>query len=250
MLPFVGTTLGALCVVFSKRNTSNRAIKTIEGFSAGVMIAASIWSLLIPSIELAPGEGALTVIPAVVGFLAGFLFFILCEFLLDRYKKRHPEIEARGAIKGNLFPIIAVAVHNLPEGMAVGAIYAEVLRAADVKTAMSAALALSIGIAIQNFPEGMIVSLPLRTMGMSRTKSFLIGVLSGVIEPIGALITILAVGLAVPLLPYLLSFAAGAMIYAVFAGFTESDSDGVSTSWMLSLAVGFCLMMSLDVILG
>lgn len=250
MLPFLGTTLGALCVVFSKRDSSPRMMKIIEGFSAGVMIAASIWSLLIPSIELAPGEGALTVLPAVVGFLAGFLFFILAEALLDRYKKRHPEADGRTEIKGNLFPIVAVAVHNLPEGMAVGAIYAEVLRAADVKSAMSAAVALSIGIAVQNFPEGMIVSLPLRAMGMSRRKSFLIGVISGVIEPVGALITILAAGLAVPLLPYLLSFAAGAMVYAVFAGFTESDSEGVSTSWMLSLAVGFCLMMSLDVILG
>ncbi len=250
MLPFVGTLLGALCVVFSKRETSARSIKIIEGFSAGVMIAASIWSLLIPSIEFSEGSKIFAVLPAVVGFISGIVFFLFCNALLVRYKTRHPDTSEGGDLKGSLFPIIAVIVHNLPEGMAVGAIYAEVLASGNDAAVLSAAAALSIGIAVQNFPEGAIVSMPLHSMGMGKGKAFLMGVLSGIVEPIGALITILAAGIAVPLLPYLLAFAAGAMIFAVFQGFTERDEDGASVAWMISFALGFSLMMSLDVILG
>ena len=249
MLPFVGTALGALCVLFARRGAGLRTIKVIEGFSAGVMIAASIWSLLIPSMELAAGEGVITVIPAVVGFIFGILFFLLCNAGLARYNSGRTDTES-GTRNGRLFPIIAVAVHNLPEGMAVGAIYAEVLRAEDRTAVLSVAAALSIGIAVQNLPEGAIVSMPLHAMGMGKGKAFLMGVLSGIVEPIGALITVLAAGIAVPLLPYLLAFAAGAMVFAVFHGFTENEGDGAGFSWMIAFSLGFSLMMSLDVILG
>ena len=250
MLPFVGTALGALCVMFTRRGTGTRTIKVIEGFSAGVMIAASIWSLLIPSIELSPREGALSVVPAVVGFVLGMLFFLLCDAVLSRYKAKCPDMGNSGALSGSMFPIIAVAVHNLPEGMAVGAIYAEVLSAENEAAVMSAAAALSVGIAVQNFPEGAIVSMPLHTMGMGKGKAFLMGILSGIIEPIGAFVTILAAGVAVPLLPYLLAFAAGAMVFAVFHGSSENGDDGVGFAWMIAFSLGFSLMMSLDVILG
>ena len=250
MLPLVGTALGALCVLFTRRGAGLRTIKVIEGFSAGVMIAASIWSLLIPSIEFASGEGAITVVPAVIGFISGMLFFLLCDAALARYKSKHSDIEDSGALNGRLFPIIAVAVHNLPEGMAVGAIYAEVLSAENRAAVFSVAAALSIGIAVQNLPEGAIVSMPLHAMGMGKGKAFLMGVLSGIVEPIGAIITILAAGIAVPLLPYLLAFAAGAMVFAVFHGFTENEGGDAGLSWMIAFSLGFSLMMSLDVILG
>ncbi len=237
MLPFLGTALGAACVFFVGRHTSDRIGRAIRGFSAGVMLAASIWSLLIPSMELAEGRGAVAAVPAASGFLVGVVFFLVCDRLL---LKKSTLSENNAAL-----PIFAVAVHNLPEGMAVGAIYAEMLCTGST-AGLSAALALSIGIAVQNFPEGAIVSMPLKAGGYSKIKSFSFGVLSGVVEPIGAALTILAAGIAVPLLPYLLGFAAGAMMYAVL----EEFSDGESALWIMAFAVGFVLMMSLDVLLG
>ncbi len=237
MLPFVGTTLGAVCVFFIGKRSGKGVYRAICGFSAGVMLAASIWSLLIPSMELAEGRGVPAAIPAASGFLGGVVFFLLCDRLILK----------KSALRDNraALPIFAVAVHNLPEGMAVGAIYAEALCTGNV-AALPAALALSIGIAVQNLPEGAIVSMPLHANGHSKLGSFTLGVLSGVVEPIGALLTILAAGIAVPILPYLLGFAAGAMMYAVL----EEFGDGAGNVWVMSFACGFVLMMSLDVLLG
>lgn len=241
MIPFWGTVLGAACVFFTGKRTGDGVQRAIRGFSAGVMVAASIWSLLIPSMELAEGKGVSAAIPASGGFLLGIVFFLLC----DRF------IMKKSALRDNsaALPIFAVAVHNLPEGMAVGAIYAEILSGSDA-VGLSAALALSIGIAVQNFPEGAIVSMPLHSEGLSKRKSFLFGALSGAVEPLGALMTIAAAGIAVPILPYLLGFAAGAMMYAVLEEFTDGAEGGGGNTWVLTFACGFVLMMSLDVLLG
>lgn len=243
-LPFIGTVVGATLVFFVGRKTGGRFRRAIEGFSAGVMIAASIWSLLIPSIELAEQRGTPSAIPAAGGFLCGIVFFLLCDRLIARYTER---LSDSCMTRGNIISVFAVAVHNLPEGMAVGAIYAEML-CGDASVA-AAALALSIGIAVQNLPEGAIVSMPINAAGAGKLKSFAIGALSGAVEPIGAILTILAAGIAIPLLPYLLSFAAGAMMYAVLEEFTGETEKG-GTLWLLAFSVGFVLMMSLDVLLG
>ncbi len=241
MIPFWGTVLGAACVFFTGKRTSNGIQRAIRGFSAGVMVAASIWSLLIPSMELAEGRGIPAAVPAASGFLCGIVFFLLCDRLI---MKKSSLCENSAAL-----PIFAVAVHNLPEGMAVGAIYAEILSGSDA-VGVSAALALSIGIAVQNFPEGAIVSMPLHSEGLSKPKAFLFGALSGAVEPLGALLTILAAGIAVPILPYLLGFAAGAMMYAVLEEFTDGSGEGGGNVWVMAFACGFVLMMSLDVFLG
>ncbi len=237
MLPFLGTALGSLCVFFFGKNTTAGVRRAIQGFSAGVMLAASIWSLLIPSMELAEGRGVPAAVPAASGFLLGVVFFLLCDRALSGVEKFKNNSSA--------LPILAVAVHNLPEGMAVGAIYAEILCTGEA-SGLTAAMALAIGIAVQNFPEGAIVSMPLSAAGMGKVRAFGVGVLSGAVEPIGAFITVLAAGIAVPVLPYLLSFAAGAMMYAVLEEF-GTDANKV---WILSFSVGFVLMMSLDVLLG
>ncbi len=237
LLPFLGTTLGAGCVFFFGRRASEGASRAIQGFSAGVMLAASIWSLLLPSVELAEGRGIPAAVPAASGFLVGVVFFLLCERALSGMEKFKNNSAA--------LPILAVAVHNLPEGMAVGAIYAEILCTGEL-TGLPAAMALAIGIAVQNFPEGAIVSIPLSAGGMGKLRAFGVGVLSGVVEPLGALATVLAAGIAVPVLPYLLAFAAGAMMYAVL----EEFCCEASTVWLLAFSVGFVLMMSLDVLLG
>lgn len=243
MLPFVGTVVGAGCVFFARRKSGGSARRLIEGFSAGVMVAASIWSLLIPSMELAKGRGIPPAIPAASGFLLGIVFFLGCDRLLLRRGGRE------GALGEGGLSALAVAVHNLPEGMAVGAIYAEVLCGAGTAT-VAAALALSIGITVQNLPEGAIISLPLYSSGKGKLSSFALGGLSGAVEPVGAALTIFAAGIAVPLLPYLLGFAAGAMMYAVLEEFTGADGDDRPPLWVLSFSAGFLLMMSLDVLLS
>lgn len=244
-LPFIGTVLGAACVFFVGRKTGKSLRRAIEGFSAGVMLAAAIWSLLIPSMELAEERGTLSAIPAAGGFLCGIVFFLLCDRSIARYTERLPD---NGSMpRGSIISVFAVAVHNLPEGMAVGAIYADIL--CTNGTGLSAALALSIGIAVQNLPEGAIVAMPMNASGMGKLKSFAIGALSGVVEPIGAVLTLLAAGIAIPILPYLLSFAAGAMMYAVLEEFTGNSEKGGSL-WILAFSAGFVLMMSLDVLLG
>ncbi len=241
MLPFLGTSLGAACVFFTSKRGGTLMQRAIRGFSSGVMLAASIWSLLIPSMELAEGRGIPAAIPAASGFLIGVVFFLLCDRLILEKKISSTNSAA--------LPAFAVAVHNLPEGMAVGAIYAEML-ASQSAEGLSAALALAIGIAVQNFPEGAIVSMPLYSGKCSKLKAFAFGVISGVVEPIGAVLTILAAAVAVPLLPYLLGFAAGAMMYAVLDEFGNGMSEDGASVWVITFSLGFVLMMSLDVLLG
>ena len=233
LIPFLGTSLGAACVFFMKNSLSDSVERSLTGFAAGVMIAASVWSLLIPAIEQSENMGKWSFIPAVTGFWAGVLFLLL----LDR------------AIP-HLHRMLAVTLHNIPEGMAVGVVYAGYLSGNEKITA-AGALALSIGIAIQNFPEGAIISLPLRAEGMKKTKAFVAGVLSGIVEPIGAVLTVLAAGLIIPSMPYLLSFAAGAMIYVVVEELIPEMSQGEhSNIGTVFFAVGFTVMMMLDVALG
>ena len=207
------------------------------------MLAATIWSLLIPSMELARGRGIPAAVPAASGFLCGIVCFLLCDGLIRKMPMWRSVESDKRAIS-----IFAVAVHNLPEGMAVGAIYAEILCGSNTVD-LSAALALSIGIAVQNFPEGAIVSMPADSCGLGRARSFFVGALSGIVEPIGAVLTLLAAGFAIPLLPYLLGFAAGAMMYAVLKEFT-GDGEEKDSFWVLAFSAGFVLMMSLDVFLG
>lgn len=248
LLPFFGTTVGAAAVFFGGKGKAARNGMLIEGFSAGVMVAASIWSLLIPSMELAEGKGLPPAVPAAVGFLLGIVFFIFCDkFILGSSEKL--QRGCKEIFGENSLSALAVAVHNLPEGMAVGAIYAEILCAGD-GAMLSSAMALSIGITVQNLPEGAIISLPVHSSGKSKFKSFLLGAASGIVEPVGAVITILAAGIAVPLLPYLLGFAAGAMMYAVLEEFTSRERSDKKPLWVLSFSAGFLLMMSLDVLLS
>lgn len=216
----------------------------IEGFSSGVMVAASIWSLLIPSMELSEGRGNNAAIPASVGFLLGIIFFLICDRSIAK-----KSLHADGTLRDCVIPCFAVAVHNLPEGMAVGAIFAELLHGPSAME-ISAAMAVSIGIAVQNLPEGAIVAMPLYSSGMKKPKAFAYGVLSGAVEPLGAFLTVLAAGIFVPLLPYLLGFAAGAMMYAVLEGFGDTDGDKGRSVWVLAFSAGFVMMMSLDVLLG
>ena len=248
LLPFFGTTVGAAAVLFGKSRKSTRNGRLIEGFSAGVMVAASIWSLLIPSMELAEGKGIPPAVPAAVGFLLGIVFFIFCDKLILT-KSKKLQNNCQQLFGENSLSALAVAIHNLPEGMAVGAIYAEILCGGE-GALLSSALALSIGITVQNLPEGAIISLPVYASGKSKIKSFLLGAASGIVEPIGAVITILAAGIAVPLLPYLLGFAAGAMMYAVLEEFTSREKSDKTPFWVLSFSAGFLLMMSLDVLLS
>jgi ZIP family zinc transporter len=251
LIPFWGTALGAACVFFVRRKTENGVHTAIEGFSSGVMVAASVWSLIIPSMELSENRGKNPAIPVVFGFTLGILFFLLFDRLLS-YRSQALKERSGKEIPKVFLTCFAIALHNLPEGMAVGAVFAEVLSDSSA-THISAAMALSIGIAVQNFPEGAIVSMPLHSNGTKKSKAFMLGALSGIIEPIGAFLTVLAAGFAVPLLPYLLGFAAGAMIYAVIDGFSsglgESDFKNKAMT-ILSFSLGFLTMMSLDVILG
>ncbi len=248
MIPFIGTTLGAACVFFTKKHVSMLLRRAIEGFSAGVMIAASVWSLLIPSMEMAQARGDIGAIPAAAGLLSGIIFFLICDRIISKQSDKAIK-NGRNGVSKSFIPCFAVSLHNLPEGMAVGAVFAELLCTNDM-SGLSAAMALSIGIAVQNFPEGAIVSIPLYAEGMKKPKAFLLGTLSGAVEPLGAILTILAAGIAVPMLPFLLGFAAGAMIYAVLDGFSDGIDEQSNAVTMLTFAAGFIVMMSLDVILG
>lgn len=251
LIPFLGTSLGAACVFFMKKSMSPLVQKILTGFAAGVMVAASIWSLLIPAMDQSEHMGHWAFVPAAVGFWAGILFLLLLDHLIPHLHRNSDEAEGPKTTLGkNTMMVLAVALHNIPEGMAVGVVYAGWLWG-NAQITAAGALALSIGIAIQNFPEGAIVSMPLRAEGMKKSRSFLYGVGSGVVEPIGALLTILAAELIVPALPYLLSFAAGAMIYVVVEELIPEMSQGEHTDWgTLFFAVGFTLMMILDVALG
>ena len=251
LTPFFGTALGAACVFFLKKGLGDRVQRGLTGFASGVMVAASIWSLLIPAMEQSAGVGGWAFLPAVTGFWAGILFLLGLDHLIPHLHQRSRQAEGpRTQLQRSTMMVLAVTLHNIPEGMAVGVVYAGLL-SGEGQITMMAALALSLGIAIQNFPEGAIISMPLRSEGMGKAKAFAGGVLSGVVEPVGALLTILAAGLVVPALPYLLSFAAGAMLYVVVEELIPEMSQGEhSNVGTLAFALGFTLMMALDVALG
>ena len=249
LIPFLGTTLGAACVFFMKKSLSDLVRRSLAGFAAGVMVAASIWSLLIPAIEQSEGMGKLSFLPAFIGFWVGVLFLLLLDRLIPHLHVGSKQAEGpKSKLGRTTMMVLAVTLHNIPEGMAVGVVYAGFLSGNTQITAASA-LALSLGIAIQNFPEGAIISMPLRAEGES--KAFLGGVLSGVVEPIGAVLTLLAAQLVIPALPYFLSFAAGAMLYVVVEELIPEMSQGKhSNIGTVFFAAGFSVMMTLDVALG
>lgn len=251
LLPFAGTSLGSACVFFLKKGLGDRVQRGLTGFASGVMVAASIWSLLIPAIEQSTKAGFWAFLPAVIGFWAGILFLLGLDHLIPHLHQKSQEAEGpRTQLRRSTMMVLAVTLHNIPEGMAVGVVYAGYL-AGDGQIGAMGVLALSLGIAIQNFPEGAIISMPLRAEGMNKARAFAGGVLSGVVEPLGAVLTILAAGLVVPALPYLLSFAAGAMLYVVVEELIPEMSQGEhSDVGTLSFALGFALMMALDVALG
>ena len=251
MIPFLGTTLGAACVFFMKRSLGDLVQRSLAGFAAGVMVAASIWSLLIPAIEQSEDMGKLSFLPAFIGFWSGVLFLLLLDRLIPHLHVGSEQAEGPKSKLGRTsMMVLAVTLHNIPEGMAVGVVYAGFL-SGNTKITAASALALSLGIAIQNFPEGAIISMPLRAEGERKGRAFLGGVLSGVVEPIGAVLTLLAAQLVIPALPYLLSFAAGAMLYVVVEELIPEMSQGRhSNLGTVFFAVGFSVMMTLDVALG
>ena len=251
LIPFLGTSFGAACVFFMRKEMGDRLQRMLTGFAAGVMVAASIWSLLIPAMEQVSDMGKLAFVPAVAGFWCGILFLLLLDHIIPHLHRNSQRAEGpRSQLKRTTMLVLAVTLHNIPEGMAVGVVYAGYL-AGNTQISAAAAMALSLGIAIQNFPEGAIISMPLRAEGTGKPKAFLGGVLSGIVEPIGAILTILAAGLIVPALPYLLSFAAGAMLYVVVEELIPEMSQGEhSDVGTIFFAVGFSVMMMLDVALG
>ncbi len=250
-IPFLGTTLGAACVFFMKHELSMHVQKMLMGFAAGVMVAASVWSLLIPAMEESAHLGDFAFVPAVAGFWVGTLFLLLLDHVIPHLHMNSDEAEGpRSHLSKTIMMALAVTLHNIPEGMAVGVVLAG-WAAGGGDISVGAALALSIGIAIQNFPEGAIVSMPLRAGGMKKSKTFVLGTLSGAVEPVAGLITVLAAGFVVPVLPYLLSFAAGAMMYVVVEELIPEMSEGKhSNLGTVAFAAGFTLMMILDVALG
>ena len=251
LIPFLGTTAGAACVFFMKKTLGDLVQRSLAGFAAGVMVAASIWSLLIPAIDQSAHLGKLSFLPAFAGFWCGILFLLALDHLIPHLHVGSEQAEGQKSnLSRTVMMVLAVTLHNIPEGMAVGVIYAGFLSDNPQITAASA-LALSLGIAIQNFPEGAIISLPLRAEGESKGRAFLGGVFSGVVEPIGAVLTILAAQLVIPALPYLLSFAAGAMLYVVVEELIPEMSQGRhSNLGTVFFAVGFSVMMVLDVALS
>ena len=251
LIPFLGTSLGAACVFFLKKSLGDLVQRALTGFAAGVMVAASIWSLLIPAIERSAERGRWAFAPAAVGFWVGVLFLLGLDHAIPHLHRNAQQTEGpKSQLRRTTMMVLAVTLHNIPEGMAVGVVYAGYL-AGDAQITSAGALALSLGIAIQNFPEGAIISLPLRAEGMGQSKAFAGGVLSGVVEPVGAVVTIWAAQAVLPALPYLLSFAAGAMLYVVVEELIPEMSQGRhSNVGTLCFALGFSVMMALDVALG
>ena len=250
LIPFLGTSLGAACVLFMKNSLNKNLQKALLGFASGIMIAASVWSLLIPSMEQSSHMGKLAFIPAVVGFCLGVLFLLILDEITPHMHLDNSIEGPKSSLQKTTMMVLAVVLHNIPEGMAVGVLYAGFI-SGKTSITLSGALALAIGIAIQNFPEGAIISMPLKAEGLSKGKSFLYGVLSGIVEPIAGLITILLTDLIVPVLPYLLSFAAGAMMYVVVEELIPEMSEGNHSNLATILfAIGFSLMMVLDIALG
>ncbi len=251
LIPFIGTSLGAGCVFFMKNELNISVQKALSGFAAGVMFAASIWSLIIPAMEQSEDMGKLSFIPAFVGFWLGALFLLLLDSIIPHLHLNSDKAEGpKVKLQRMTMMVLAVTLHNIPEGMAVGVVLAG-LASGNALITSGGALALALGIAIQNFPEGAIISMPLCAEGKSKWKAFVYGVLSGAVEPIGAVLTILAAGLIIPAMPYLLSFAAGAMVYVVVEELIPEMSEGEhSNIGVVMFVLGFTLMMALDVALG
>ncbi len=251
LLPFAGTTLGASCVYFMKTQLPAIFQKCLIGFASGVMVAASVWSLLIPAMEMANSDGAARVFPAAVGFMAGILFLLGLDRITPHQHMLEPTAEGpRSRLSKTTKLALAVTLHNIPEGMAVGVTLAAALEQ-SAYISMTAAVALAIGIAIQNFPEGAIVAMPLRGDGKSRRKSFILGTVSGAVEPVSAILTLMFASVLLPAMPYLLSFAAGAMLYVVVEELIPETQEGKhSNMGTIGFAIGFTLMMILDVVLG
>ena len=251
MLPFMGTALGAACVFLMRNRIPALVQKTLLGFASGVMVAASVWSLLIPSMEMSGTDGPARILPAVTGFLCGIAFLLLMDRIIPHLHMDNKSPEGpHTKLSRTSMLTLAVTLHNLPEGMAVGVALAGALTD-EVCLSMSGAIALSAGIAIQNFPEGAIVSMPLLNEGNSKMRAFLIGTLSGIVEPVGAIMTLMLAAYVTPILPYLLAFSAGAMIYVVVEELIPEASEGShSNLGTIGFALGFALMMVLDVVLG
>ena len=250
LIPFLGTTLGAMMVFLMKNKMNIKVEKLLLGFASGVMIAASIWSLLIPAIDMAKEQEKIAWIPATVGFILGIVFLLILDSVIPHLHLNNNKPEGiKSKLKKTTMMIFAVTLHNIPEGMAVGVTFAGAL-IGNTGITMAGAFALAIGIAIQNFPEGAIISMPLKSEGMSKPKAFLYGTLSGIVEPIGAIITILLTNIIIPTLPYLLSFAAGAMIYVVVEELVPQIQDEKSKIGTIGIFIGFSIMMILDVMLG
>ena len=269
LIPFIGTASGSACVFFMKKELSRQVQRALTGFASGVMVAASIWSLIIPAMDQSEHMGSFAFLPAAIGFWLGIIFLLFLDEViphLHMYAEKAEGLhflsflagkngsrgnaESKSRLARTTMMVLAVTLHNIPEGMAVGVVYAGYISGSANITA-GGALALAIGIAIQNFPEGAIISMPLHAEGQSRKKAFLDGALSGAVEPIGALLTILLAGLIIPAMPYLLSFAAGAMMYVVIEELIPEMSEGEhSNIGVVMFAVGFTLMMALDVALG
>lgn len=251
MVPFLGTSLGSACVFLMKNKMGRQVERALTGFASGVMVAASVWSLLVPAMEQSDGMGRLAFLPAFAGFWAGIIFLLLLDSFIPHLHMNTDKAEGpKSKLARTTMMVLAVTLHNIPEGMAVGVVYAA-FRAGNSNISAGAALALSLGIAIQNFPEGAIISMPLAAEGKSKKKAFIYGVLSGAVEPVFGFLTILAVGFIVPAMPYLLSFAAGAMLYVVVEELIPEMSEGEhSNIGVVMFAVGFTCMMALDVALG
>lgn len=250
-IPFLGTLLGSAMVLFIKKEMKPYVRKILLGFAAGVMIAASIWSLIIPASEMAEEQGIAPWIPTSIGFLLGIVFLLILDSIIPHLHQDQEKPEGiKASFKKTTMLMLAVTLHNIPEGMAVGVTLAGALTG-NIGISIAGAMALAIGIAIQNFPEGAIISMPLKSEGVSKTKAFLYGTLSGIVEPIGAIVTIILTNQILPILPYILSFAAGAMIYVVVEELIPESQEGQhSNIGTIGVAIGFVIMMILDTILG
>lgn len=250
LIPFLGTSLGAFMVFFMKNTLNKKTEKLLLGFASGVMIAASVWSLIMPSIEMAEKAGTTIIwLPATIGFILGILFLLIIDIILPHLENCKSK-KFKNKFSKSAMLVFAVTLHNIPEGMAVGVAFAGILMG-NSAVSLAGAFILSIGIAVQNFPEGAIISMPLKSEGMSKTRAFVYGVLSGIVEPIAALITIMLTSIIVPILPYLLAFAAGAMIYVVVDELIpEAQKGDFSSLGTIGVTIGFLIMMILDVALG
>ncbi len=251
LIPFAGTSAGAACVFFLKNDLRQNVQRALTGFAAGVMVAASVWSLIIPAIEQSEPLGRFAFLPAFAGFWIGILFLLFLDHVIPHLHRQADQAEGpRSNLTRTAMLVLAVTLHNIPEGMAVGVVYAGLRNGSGMITA-GGALALALGIAIQNFPEGAIISMPLYSEGKSKSESFWLGVLSSAVEPVFGGLTVAVSGLIVPAMPYFLSFAAGAMLYVVVEELIPEMSAGQhSNIGVISFAAGFSVMMALDVALG